>query len=1724
MKRAFFYSIVLVLLVLSNASAHTNENPGLSYTLLWSDEFTVDGALDLEKWHHQTFAPNNGSWFNNEEQHYTDRLDNSYVADGLLKIVAKRESFDNGQGAKAYTSARLNSKFAFTYGKVDVRAKLPEGDGTWPAIWMLGQNINETGGYWQTQGFGTTNWPETGEIDIMEHWGDDPNVIHGSTHTPSSFGATINTSTTTVSNATDFHDYSIEWDADEIRYFVDDQQYYTYNPAVKNSDTWPFDNPQYLLLNVAMGGVFQGGATQIDPNFTESTMEIDYVRVYEETKPSSAPSDVVFSETFVASSSIDAWTPAGSSSGFPGEVSKTWNETGGNPAGALQLSGTNATTDGRAYIWEYTATGLDFSGISTAKLSLDVKRVGNLTGVSLQVGSQVEGQGFVNVAGQESLVNETTFTTLDFDIEVTNTAATTFKVSINLAAGAFVGAGGTIIVDNVTLTEAADAGDITPPVITLIGDATINLNVGDTYNEQGATASDDTDGDISGNIAIGGDVVDTNVEETYVITYNVSDAAGNAAEEVKRTVIVGAGGSGGTEIFAETFDDANSISGWSANEPVANIPQERELTWNETGGNPGGAFSWSGTNSNGTGGRAFQTQKIFGGIDFSNSSDVQVSLDIKYEEIGNANVNLQVEILTAGNMVDNGILSEISTNYSTRTYDFSNVPANASELRIFLELSVSGVQDDRAIVLLDNIKITSSGASSDAVTVPLDFESSTANYMFGDFEGTSTSVIDNPQVGGINTSAKVVQSEKGTTAVFAGTTLSLDEAIVWEDNNAIKAKVYSPRAGVPLTLKLESSGGDGGDREVVVTNEAANVWEELDFDFTGNLGTDFSAITLIWENGTASTGGTDFTFLIDDIILGQVTNNLPEPTEAAPTPPTRNAADVISLYSDAYTNAPGINYSADFDEAALEEIMIAGNNTLKYTLNPNFFAFDFSGNKINASAMTEFHMDFWTPNDIANKAVALKMVDFGGGSAESSVFELTLTQTQNGEIPALQTGTWISLDVPVSAFTGNTTRSDLAQFLVTFASNNTIYIDNVYLWKEPTQAGKDASLSDLQVDGTTIAGFSPAVTSYNVILPAGTTLVPDVTFTLNDANATAMQTDATEIPGTTTIEVTSQDATVTNTYSVNFINPVALPLDFETADQTFGSFNGASFALVSDPDDASNQVGEITNSGVNFEGISLALDEPVDFISGGKELSMQFNTAVSNLPVLMKFEGGASGAPDVEVLATASSTGWQELTFDFSTANNGTVDATGAYSRIVIFAAFNQTTSGVFLIDDITQAAGGPSNDASLSDIQVDGTSIEEFSSATLVYDVALPFGTTEVPTVTVTTSNANATAGITDATSLPGSTSILVTAEDATTTSTYTVNFTVSDLGTDATLSEITVNGSALDNFDAATLSYAVELPFGTTVVPTVVGTPTDDQATVSVTPAQDLPGTTSILVTAEDGSTNTTYTVDFTVAQDNDDSSLSDLQVDGATISGFSSSTLDYSIELPINTTTVPTVTATASDAANATIAITPAEMLPGTTSVEVTAENGTTTSTYTVAFTIAPNTDASLSDLQVDGATVSGFSTGTFTYDVDLPSGTSVVPTVTATATDANAMVTVFPATTLPGTANVTVTAEDGETVRNYSIAFTVADAPLALDEDIFRIYPNPATDNLSIQLSDLFNESLDALNVIDVRGNRVPVIIEKEGNELLLNVSALSYGTYYIQLMIGEEPSTIRFIKN
>jgi beta-glucanase (GH16 family) len=242
-------------------AARSPQAPTPLSTIAWQDEFDRPGLPDSTTWDYEV-----GLVRNNERQYYTrGRAANARVENGLLVIEAHRERFEGAD----YTSASLTSRARWTYGRIDVRARLPKGRGTWPAIWMLGANIRDVG------------WPACGEIDIMEHVGFDPGRIHANVHTKAyNHVQGTNKGNNVMVSAPDggFHVYSAVWTPEQITMSVDNQPYFTFAKEPGGSAVWPFDQPHYLILNLAIGGNW-GGQKGIDDAAFPARFEIDYVRV-----------------------------------------------------------------------------------------------------------------------------------------------------------------------------------------------------------------------------------------------------------------------------------------------------------------------------------------------------------------------------------------------------------------------------------------------------------------------------------------------------------------------------------------------------------------------------------------------------------------------------------------------------------------------------------------------------------------------------------------------------------------------------------------------------------------------------------------------------------------------------------------------------------------------------------------------------------------------------------------------------------------------------------------------------------------------------------------------------------------------------------------------------------------------------------------------------------------------------------------------------------------------------------------------------------------------------------------------------------------------------------------------------------------------------------------------------------------------------------------------------
>lgn len=271
--------IVLTLMSFVTSCASVNEKSGnkeirqqnkqQNWKLVWADEFDKNGLPDTTRWNYDTRG-NDYGWGNNEKQWYTvAKPENCRIENGILVITARKEKTGN----KEYSSARLTTKNKgdWKYGKIEVKAKLPTGNGTWPAIWMLPTDSKYGG------------WPKCGEIDIMEHVGFDPDTVFSTVHTGKfnhMIGTQVGKKTGLPTATSDFHIYTTEWEENEIHSYVDGKHYFTFKNNGEGFEAWPFDQPFHLILNLAIGGGL-GGKKGIDDSKFPHTFEIDYVRIYQ---------------------------------------------------------------------------------------------------------------------------------------------------------------------------------------------------------------------------------------------------------------------------------------------------------------------------------------------------------------------------------------------------------------------------------------------------------------------------------------------------------------------------------------------------------------------------------------------------------------------------------------------------------------------------------------------------------------------------------------------------------------------------------------------------------------------------------------------------------------------------------------------------------------------------------------------------------------------------------------------------------------------------------------------------------------------------------------------------------------------------------------------------------------------------------------------------------------------------------------------------------------------------------------------------------------------------------------------------------------------------------------------------------------------------------------------------------------------------------------------------
>nr|NQU88923.1 Ig-like domain-containing protein [Bacteroidota bacterium] len=372
-------------------------------------------------------------------------------------------------------------------------------------------------------------------------------------------------------------------------------------------------------------------------------------------------------------------------------------------------------------------------------------------------------------------------------------------------------------------------------------------------------------------------------------------------------------------------------------------------------------------------------------------------------------------------------------------------------------------------------------------------------------------IIANPVSGGINTTptvAKIIIRQNG--APWALCYTDDDGEFTFDaTNSTVKIMVYKEVIS-NIAIKFE---GLSPAAEIQIPNTITNQWEELTFDFSASIGNTHNRLIII-PDFDFDPRPQDNIIYFDNIQVpdGTVSPLLPEPTTVPPVP-AHASEDVISLYTEVYSNLPGTDFNPPWGQSTTVTIdyLAAGNYTLKYE-NLNYQGTQYTNQDV--SLFDYLHVDFWTPN-----STDLNFYLISPGA--ETFFVLPITQE-----------TWVSVDIPLTDYVPPVNLSDVFQFKVT--GNGVVYFDNWYFWKNPTAPGSDATLSDLQVDGSTVPGFSPTVLSYDVGLPYGTTTVPTVTAVTNDPGASYLINNAVSLPGTTQVIVTAENGTTTLTYNVHF--------------------------------------------------------------------------------------------------------------------------------------------------------------------------------------------------------------------------------------------------------------------------------------------------------------------------------------------------------------------------------------------------------------------------------------------------------------------------------------------------------------------------------------------------------------------------------------------------------------
>lgn len=540
----------------------------------------------------------------------------------------------------------------------------------------------------------------------------------------------------------------------------------------------------------------------------------------------------------------------------------------------------------------------------------------------------------------------------------------------------------------------------------------------------------------------------------------------------------------GTEILTESFDAATSLDGWNTAGDAASMPDDVTFEWDETAGvNSSGVMRFGGTNSDPSVGRAYIVEKIFSGVDFAGATSVTVSFAVKSEGLASSNLAILTEI--NGSIEENpSATGDVNdTDFTTFTFEHTSIPTDANFVKFSFNIAAGAVADAGGTILVDDISVTpnegNGGETGEELLTNGDFEAGDDGSWYGN--------------------ALNIQEDGGNSFNFANVETA---GQAFQVN--LSQRGLNITQGENYTLTFDASTGAGNTRTMIAgiglsvdpftakteTVELTEQTQTFELVLTANFGSDDGRV--LFDMG-AETG----VVVIDNVSLVQGGEVVEEPVTlpptAAPAQPLREAGDVISIFSDAYDDINVDTYSADFDDSDVEELLINGNPTLRIDFT-NFVGVDFQSDRQDASEMTHFHMDFYTnQTDLVGSVFNSKFSQWGGTGAEVSAFELPIN---TGTTPAIESGTWVTIDVPLTQWSGDLTRDDIVQFLIT-SNLDVVYVDNIYLYKDgpTTNTTLDAFSLLGPADGTTLELTGDGSTEAVITWEEATSNIDDVTYT-----------------------------------------------------------------------------------------------------------------------------------------------------------------------------------------------------------------------------------------------------------------------------------------------------------------------------------------------------------------------------------------------------------------------------------------------------------------------------------------------------------------------------------------------------------------------------------------------------------------------------------------------------